>query len=56
MNKKDRSAVLLGERFIQSQLQEQAIMKFTEKMQSAINEQIALEMLSANLYLSMSAH
>ena len=31
-------------------------MKFTEKMQSAINEQIALEMLSANLYLSMSAH
>ena len=31
-------------------------MKFTEKMQSAINEQIALEMFSANLYLSMSAH
>ena len=56
MNKEDRSAVLLDERFIQSQLQEQAIMKFTEKMQSAINEQIALEMFSANLYLSMSAH
>nr|WP_311447851.1 ferritin [uncultured Porphyromonas sp.] len=30
-------------------------MQFTEKMQSAINMQIALEMFSANLYLSMSA-
>ena len=31
-------------------------MKFTERMQAAINEQIALEMWSANIYLSMSAH
>ena len=31
-------------------------MKFTEKMQTAINAQIALEMWSANIYLSMSAY
>ena len=31
-------------------------MKFTQRMQSAINEQINLEMFSANTYLSMSAY
>ena len=31
-------------------------MKFTERMQSAINEQINFEMFSANTYLSMSAY
>lgn len=31
-------------------------MEFTQKMQAAINEQICMEMHSANLYLSMSAH
>lgn len=31
-------------------------MKFTQKMQDAINAQINHEMLSANLYLSMSVH
>ncbi len=31
-------------------------MNFTQKMQDAINEQINLEMWSANLYLSMSVH
>ena len=31
-------------------------MKFSERMQSAINEQINFEMFSANTYLSMSAY
>ncbi len=31
-------------------------MKFTEKMQEAINTQVNLEMWSANLYLAMSIH
>ena len=31
-------------------------MKFTERMQDAINGQITLEMWSANIYLSMSAY
>ena len=31
-------------------------MKFTERMQDAINGQIMLEMWSANIYLSMSAY
>lgn len=31
-------------------------MKFTQKMQDAINAQINLEMWSANIYLSMSVH
>ncbi len=31
-------------------------MKFTQKMQDAINAQINLEMWSSNLYLSMSVH
>ena len=31
-------------------------MKFSERMQSAINEQINLEMFSANTYLSMSTY
>lgn len=31
-------------------------MKFTERMQAAINEQINLEMFSANTYMAMSAY